>query len=94
VNRAQARGRATLVLVMARMVVGVTLTIIGLLAVTDRLSLRELLAETGPDTARQLVLGLHAAIEHSGAQAAELTGALIGMALIALSIRSLLRTAR
>jgi hypothetical protein len=71
---------------------GLALAVVGMLMVTDHLSLRDVLARTGPESARQLVLSLHLVIEHSGAQAVELAGALLGAAVIALSIRRLRRT--
>jgi hypothetical protein len=40
---------------------------------------------------RELVLGLHVVIEHSGAQAVELGSALLGTAIVVLSIRRLVR---
>jgi hypothetical protein len=71
---------------------GLALAVLGLLMVADRLSLRGLLARTGPEFARQLVLSLHDVIEHSGAQMMELGGALLGAAIIVLSLRRLVRT--
>jgi hypothetical protein len=68
---------------------GLALMLAGLLMVTDYLSLRGLLARTGPEAAQRVVLGLHVSIEHSGAQLVELAGALVGAALIVLSIRTL-----
>jgi hypothetical protein len=71
--------------------VGLALALAGLLMVTDHLSLRNVLARTGPESARHLALSLHLVIEHSGAQTVELGGALLGTGIIALSIRRLRR---
>jgi hypothetical protein len=67
------------------------LAVFGFLLAMDRLSLRELLAETGPAPAQRLALVIHAAIEHPGAQVAELALGLLGLTYIALSVRSLWR---
>ncbi len=78
-------------LTLFRVVVGVGLAILGFLLVADRLSLRALLAETGPAVAWHVALATRAAIDHSGAQAAELAAGLSGVALVVHSIRRLLR---
>jgi hypothetical protein len=64
------------------------------LLVTDQMSLRDVLARTGQESALRLAREMHLSLEHAGAQIVELSGALIGMALVAFSIRGLLRTAR
>ena len=76
---------------MANAIAGATLAILGLLMVMDRLSLRSLLAETGPESAWHLALAVHGTIEHTGAQTAELAISLIGLAIVALAIRSFWR---
>jgi hypothetical protein len=76
----------------ARALLGAFLAVFGFLLVMDRLSLRELLAETGPAPAERLVLGIHAAIEHPGAQVAELAACVLGVAFVVLSLRTLWRS--
>jgi len=86
-----ASGRVAGVLAVVRAIVGALLAILGFMLVLDRLSLRDLLAETGPEPAWRLTLAMRAAISHPGAQMAELAVGLVGMAVVVLSIRTLHR---
>ena len=85
------RSRIAIGMSLSWALAGLALAVVGLLMVADYLSLRELLARTGPESARQLVLSVHFVIEHSGAQLLELGGALLGAAITVLSIRRLRR---
>ncbi len=84
-------GRGAVTLVLVRVIAGASLAVLGFMLAMDRLSLRDPLAETGPEAAWQMTLTIHSAIQHPGAQAAEIASALVGMALVALSIRRLHR---
>jgi hypothetical protein len=80
-------------LAVARTVAGAMLAILGFMLVMDRLSLRGLLAETGPEPAWRLAMALRAGISHPDAQIAEFAAALVGVVFVVLSIRTL-RTLR
>ena len=85
-------GPVTRALALTRALLGALLAVFGFLLVLDRLSLRELLAETGPAPAQRLVLGIHATIEHPGAQVAELAACVLGVTFVLLSLRTLWRS--
>ena len=90
--RTESHGLGTSALALSRALLGALLAVFGFLLVMDRLSLRALLAETGPAPAQRLVLGIHAAIEHPGAQVAELAACILGVTFMLLSLRTLWRS--
>jgi hypothetical protein len=90
-SRAPAAGHVAVTLVLISVVAGASLAVLGFLMATDRLSLRALLAGTGPASVWQMTLAIHAEIQHSGAQAAEIASGLLGLVIIAMSIRGLRR---
>ena len=90
--RGESYGPVTRALALTRVLIGAFLAVFGYLLVIDRLSLRALLAETGPAPAERLVLGIHAAIEHPGAQVAELAACVLGVACVLLALRTLWRS--
>lgn len=78
-------------LASAILVSGVVLAIFGLLSVLDYMSLRVILGESGPHIAFRIASAIHRVLAHSGAQVVELMLALLGLLLVTMSLRMLMR---